>query len=76
VLIRGLEGVSGPGRLTRRLGINRAFLGEDLCRSERIWLTEGINAFEIKTAPRIGIDYAGEYWKNVPWRFFVEKTNG
>ncbi|HDR90579.1 MAG TPA: DNA-3-methyladenine glycosylase [Bacteroidetes bacterium] len=76
VLIRGLEGLNGPGRLTRRLDIDRAFLGEDLCRSESIWLTEGVNSFKIITAPRIGIDYAGEYWKNMPWRFFVEKTSG
>jgi len=25
-----------------------------------------------KTGPRIGIDYAGDYWKSVPWRYYVE----
>ena len=28
---------------------------------------------KITTAPRVGIDYAGEYWKNVKWRYIAEK---
>ena len=30
VLIRGLENCTGPGRVTRLLGIDRSFYGEDL----------------------------------------------
>jgi DNA-3-methyladenine glycosylase len=70
VLIRGIQGYNGPGKITRALGIDRSFYGEDLTVSELIWIEEsGINP-QFKTSPRIGVDYAGE-WKDKPWRFFV-----
>jgi DNA-3-methyladenine glycosylase len=71
VLIRGLENLKGPGILTRSLGINRSFHGEDLVTSERIWVEDPGIIPVIKTGPRIGIDYAGEYWKARPWRYYV-----
>ncbi len=72
VLIRGVEGYDGPGKLTRALGIDGRFYGEDLCLSKRIWLEDkGVKA-DYFTTPRIGIDYAGDVWKNKPWRFVLE----
>jgi len=71
VLIRGLKEIYGPGRLTKRLSIDGSFYGEDLLSSERIWIEPRIGDVDIQTGPRIGIEYAGEYWKNVPWRFFL-----
>jgi DNA-3-methyladenine glycosylase len=69
VLIRSLENCTGPGRVTRLLGIDRSFYGEDLVSSERIWIEEsGINPV-YRTGPRVGVDYAGEIWKNKPWRY-------
>ena len=38
-----------------------------------LWLEEDGERPCIRTAPRVGIDYAGEYWKNVPWRFIAEE---
>ena len=71
VLIRGVETLPGPGKLTRSFGIDRTFYGEDLTISDRIWFEEtGVNPI-IKTGERIGIDYAGEYWKTRPWRFYL-----
>ncbi|MBN1949691.1 MAG: DNA-3-methyladenine glycosylase [Bacteroidales bacterium] len=70
-LIRGIEGFNGPGKLTRYLKINKSFYGENVCASDRIWLTEGEQHVTIKTSPRIGIDYAGEPWVSKPWRFFI-----
>ncbi len=71
VLIRGVENLPGPGRLARSIGIDRSFYGEDLVSSDRIWLIDkGIHP-HIKTAPRIGIDYSGEYWKSLPWRYYL-----
>jgi len=71
VLIRGITGAGGPGKLSRMLGIDRSFYGEDLTTSGRIWIEDaGINPI-IKTGKRIGIDYAGDYWKEQPWRFFI-----
>ena len=69
VLVRGVDRYPGPGRLTKSLGIDRSFYGEDLLTSDRLWFEDaGINP-EIKTGERIGIEYAGEYWKTRPWRF-------
>jgi DNA-3-methyladenine glycosylase len=71
VLIRGLENLKGPGKLTRTLGIDRSFYGEDLTSSERIWIEESCRKPVIKTSPRIGVDYSG-IWKDKPWRFYTE----
>jgi DNA-3-methyladenine glycosylase len=40
VLIRGLEGIDGPGKLTRQLGLDGSFYGESLVNSERIWIED------------------------------------
>ncbi|HPT20987.1 MAG TPA: DNA-3-methyladenine glycosylase [Bacteroidales bacterium] len=72
VLIRGVEGFKGPGKLTRAMGIDKSFYGEDITRSERIWIEDSMISPVIKTGQRIGIDYAGEYWKTKPWRYYCE----
>ncbi len=74
VLIRGLADVSGPGRITRHLLIGRDFYGEDLCRSGRIWIENSEKQIRVKSFPRIGVDYAGEYWKNQPWRYTIDPS--
>lgn len=71
VLIRGLENCSGPGRVSKLLGIDRSFYGEDLVSSTRIWIEDTGIVKAFRTGPRIGIDYAGEIWKNKPWRFYL-----
>ncbi|MGE0087961.1 MAG: DNA-3-methyladenine glycosylase [Bacteroidales bacterium] len=71
VLIRGLQDFDGPGKLTKFLQIDKSFNGENLQLSDRIWIEKNelyINK-KYTVAPRIGIDYAGEIWKNKPWRF-------
>ena len=70
VLIRGIENCYGPGRVTKRVGIDRSFYGEDLVTSERIWLVDPGIIPVVKTGHRIGIDYAGEFWKTRPWRYY------
>ncbi len=71
VLIRGLENFPGPGRVTKALGIDRSFYGEDLVTSGRIWIEDQGVKPDFKTGKRIGIDYAGELWKSKPWRFYL-----
>jgi DNA-3-methyladenine glycosylase len=71
VLIRGIAGFKGPGKLTKALKIDGSYYGEELASSERIWVEETGLIPEIKTGSRIGIDYAGEVWKNKPWRFYI-----
>ena len=69
ILIRGIEGVSGPGRVTRHLRIDKSYNGEFLVDSKRIWLEKSKEIPHYITTPRIGIDYAGEPWKSKLWRF-------
>lgn len=70
VLIRACEGHSGPGKLTRALSVDRSFYGEDICRSERIWV-EDAPLHGVITAPRVGIDYAPPEWRDKPWRYIL-----
>lgn len=69
VLIRSVESVSGPGKLSRIMGIDKTYYGESLIESKRIWVEESAETTKYVTNPRIGIDYASEPWKSVPWRF-------
>jgi DNA-3-methyladenine glycosylase len=71
ILIRGIAGCYGPGRLTRATGIDGSYYGEDLTISKRIWLEDKGITTEIKTGKRIGIDYAGEPWRDKPWRYYL-----
>ncbi|HUN75864.1 MAG TPA: DNA-3-methyladenine glycosylase [Steroidobacteraceae bacterium] len=79
VLLRALEplagiehGTWGPGLLCRSMGIDRSLNGADL-RGDVLWLARpprrAARAVRIAAAPRIGVDYAGE-WARRPWRFF------
>jgi DNA-3-methyladenine glycosylase len=72
VLIRGVKELYGPGRLTKYLNIDKTFNGENLCTSNRLFICNSPSAVSYKTATRIGIDYAGEYWAKQPWRFIIE----
>ena len=70
VLIRGVEKISGPGRVGKRLQLSSDFYGEIL-PSERIWVEDdGYKPDSFSTTPRIGIDYAEE-WKDKEWRFVI-----
>jgi len=70
-LIRGIEGYNGPGKLTKAIGIDKSFYGEDLISSNRIWIEDTGYKPSVKTGQRIGINYAGEKWENKLWRFFI-----
>lgn len=71
ILIRGLDKYDGPGKLTRSIGIDKSYYGEDITTSDRIWIEDSGIFPVIKTASRIGINYAGEYWKTRPWRYYL-----
>ncbi len=74
ILIRGLESCYGPGRLTKKLSIGKEFYGENLSTSTRLWVEKSKKIPIIETAPRIGVDYAGDDWASKPWRFFIKGT--
>ena len=75
ILIRGLKGVRGPGRVARELLLDGSFYGENILDSGRLAIEEGVNFPFIRTAERIGVEYAGEYWSKLKWRFFVNDTD-
>lgn len=72
VLIRCCQGAEGPGRLTKALGIDRSFNGEDLLTFSRLSLWDDGKNFSITTAPRVGIGYASAEDQVRPWRFILE----
>ncbi len=77
ILIRGVEGIVGPGRLTRALGINRRFNARPAEPATGLWLEDDgfvVPRGAINTTPRIGVDYAGAVWAAKPWRFFYAPT--
>jgi DNA-3-methyladenine glycosylase len=74
VLIRSFENCYGPGRVTKLLGIDKSFYGEDLTVSSRIWIEDSGFSPVYKAGPRIGIDYAGEFWKAKPWRYYIVQS--
>jgi DNA-3-methyladenine glycosylase len=62
---------SGPGKLCRAMSIDKKLNGEDLLAAT-LWIEDRkLDAGTIRTSPRVGVDYAGEY-KDKPWRFYVE----
>jgi len=72
VLIRGVAGIIGPGRVTRKLGIDRRLNGTLARRGSGLWLEDdGLKVPRrlMRVAPRIGVQYAGPVWANKPWRF-------
>lgn len=72
VLIRCCEGFNGPAKLARRLVIDRSLNYENLISSDRIWLEDDGFECETEQMPRVGVDYAGEYWSKIPWRFVMK----
>lgn len=73
VLIRGVEGAVGPGRVTKILGIDRALNATSATDAGGgLWLEDRgvrVPARLIQKTPRIGVDYAGPIWSSKHWRF-------
>jgi len=72
VLIRGIDKIIGSGKVGREMRMDKSFYGENLLESERIWIEEAPDITNFKTAPRVGIDYAGKEWKEKLWRFILD----
>ena len=69
VLFRCGEKFNGPAKLTKALQVDKTFNTQSFIYNPIIWIEDDGYKPEIITAPRVGIDYAGEEWKNKPWRF-------
>ncbi len=74
VLIRGMEGCSGPGRLTKKLGIDKSLNAKTLGKKTGLWVEERdetTKKMKIIKTPRIGVDYAGPVWSQKLYRFVL-----
>lgn len=69
-LIRGLDGIDGPGRLGKALELDATFYGENLDTSNRIWIESDGWQAEFSMSKRIGVDYAG-IWAEKRWRYLA-----
>lgn len=72
VLLRGLEGLSGPGRLTRALALDGKLNGLEATPQAGLWFADVGYAPKrgaISRTPRIGIAYAGAVWSAKKLRF-------
>ncbi|MGC8775933.1 MAG: DNA-3-methyladenine glycosylase [Minisyncoccia bacterium] len=83
ILIRGVKSINdevkdinGPGRVSKFFKINKFFNNKLAAPKTGLWFEDRgikINLKEIKSGPRIGIDYAGPYWAKRHFRFWIKK---
>ncbi len=73
ILVRGINDIMGPGKVTKELDLDKSFYGVDLASSNKIWINNISSSIKIYKGKRIGIDYSGNYWKNKNWRFSLYK---
>jgi DNA-3-methyladenine glycosylase len=75
VLIRGVDGFGGPGRLTKGLGIGRELNASVAAKASGLWIDDrGVRVLRdgFEATPRIGVDYAGLEWAGKRWRFVLK----
>lgn len=86
VLIRGVEDINGPARLTKKLNINKKFNNKPATKKTGLWIEDidvkihlpkfskgkfwRVKKSQIKTSPRVGVPYAEE-WKDKHYRFYI-----
>ena len=83
ILIRGVEGISGPGRVAKYFGIDKTFNAKLASKKSGLWIEDrgiklsagggsaiGGKPRHIRRGKRIGVDYAGA-WKDKLWRFYI-----
>lgn len=86
VLIRGVEECIGPGRLTKKLFIDKTLNGKMLSRRSGLWVEEGEKIaysatrrgggkFKIIKTPRIGINSSGSVWSKKLYRFILQSKS-
>lgn len=77
VLIRGVAGLAGPGRLTKALGIDRSLNAAPAHPESGLHIEDGgivVPKRLIIATPRIGVAYAGPIWAAKKWRFTFDPT--
>ncbi len=74
VLIRGVEGISGPGNVAKHLNISKLLNGKMLGTASNLWIEQDSVPVKRKVVrtPRIGIAYAGPVWAKKLYRFVLK----
>lgn len=76
VLIRGISGVSGPGKVAKVLQVSGAQSGVHALPENALWIEDrgvGISSSLIQATNRIGVSYAEE-WEHKPYRFVLKNN--
>ena len=74
VLIRGVRGVQGPGRVARYFHVDPRLSGAPLGPSSGFYILDRGKTFSpraMRRAPRVGIRYAGSHWAAKPYRLYI-----
>lgn len=73
VLIRGVEGAIGPGRVTKQMGITCTENKLSLCPESGLWIEDDGTPVPLFDAlPRVGIDYAEKSDRERLWRYVAK----
>lgn len=73
VLIRACVEAEGPGKLTKKLGINGELNRSSILTSDRLWIEDDGFRCKVKTDKRVGIGYASQEDQARLWRFIMVK---
>jgi DNA-3-methyladenine glycosylase len=79
ILVRGVVGIRGPGRLTKALGITRDLDRLPALPATGLWFEDrgvAVKTRDIQRTPRVGVDYAGPRWAGKKWRFMLKTDPG
>ena len=74
VLIRGVEGYNGPGKLTKAMQIDRSLNGVDMTDSAELWIEDDGVRLSYHAEKRVGIDYATPEYRDILWRFLADEV--
>ncbi|MBQ8331226.1 MAG: DNA-3-methyladenine glycosylase [Clostridia bacterium] len=74
VLIRGVEGIMGPGKVTKFLSIDRGLNRTVLSPKNGLWLEDDEFVSKIVRSTRVGIGYAAKKDQEILWRFTDEAS--
>ena len=75
VLLRSAGGANGPGRLGAALAISGALNGKAAQPSTGLWFEDRPAAGRVIATPRIGVDYAGQFWSRRKLRFVLAPSS-
>ena len=69
VLIRACVDAEGPGKLTKRLQVDKTFNDTSILTQKRLWIEDDGKRYVIVPDTRVGIGYASEEDQARLWRF-------